>query len=374
MRIAFLGSKGIPGRHGVEVVVEAIATRLAELGHEVTVFGYDWYMGDLENYRGCKLKSIKVNRNRFCEMPSGIRRSIRYLKKHMDQYDLVHIHSADPCLFAGSLAGKIPVIATSHGRGYRRQSVGSLRSNFSKLAEKIFVSFPNISTCVSPADTEFYNVHYDAEVKYIPNGMPKLGKGNEKDLEEWDLEKGKYILFSAGRILPSKGLHILLDAYDRLKTEIPLVVVGGPSSDEKYFNKQRLRAPEGTVFTGFISDEKLWSLYRYPRVAVFPSEAEAQSMTLLEFLAMGVDVIYSDIPENEIVAGKIGYPFESGSIYSLVEQLSYVLSKEFPAQSDDNCMHRILETHNWDSIVKAYIAEYIEAISIFNVLGKSIGN
>ncbi len=43
MRIAFLGTKGIPGHHGVEVVVDSLSPILASLGHEITVYGYDTY-------------------------------------------------------------------------------------------------------------------------------------------------------------------------------------------------------------------------------------------------------------------------------------------------------------------------------------------
>lgn len=363
MRIAFLGSKGIPGRHGVEVVVESIATRLAQLGHDVTVFGYDWYIGDLDKYRGCKLIKVTVDRNRLIEMPIGMIKNVKKIKESIDQFDIVHIHSADPCLFASSLSGKIPIIATSHGRGYRRQSVGIFRSMSSKLAEKKFVSLPEVSTCVSPTDTDYYNSNYHSDVKYIPNGMPELGQGREVDLREWGLEKGKYILFSAGRLLPSKGLHILLDAYKKLESDIPLVVVGGPSSDIRYYNEQISRAPENTVFTGFISDSRLWSLYRFPKIAVFPSEAEAQSMTLLEFLAMGIDVIYSDIPENEVIARGIGYSYKSGSAKSLVRALNLVLQGISEPDSMDKKREKILEIHNWDRITEKYLSVYAEAIS-----------
>lgn len=40
---------------------------------------------------------------------------------------------------------------------------------------------------------------------------------------------------------------------------------------------------------------------------------------------------------------------------------------------DDNGRSRHFETHNWDSIVKTYIAEYMVAISVFNALEKSTG-
>lgn len=364
MRIAFLGSKGIPGRHGVEVVVEAIASRLAQAKHDVTVYGYDWYIGDREKYLGCSLRKSHVLRNRLLEMPLGMIGSVNDVSKSLEKFDVLHIHSADPCFFAGKLASRVPIVATSHGRGYRRQSVGVLRSQFSKVAEKRFLQIPDVSTCVSPVDTDFYNGTYDGCVRYIPNGMPELGRGVEKDLDEWGLEKGKYILFSAGRLLPSKGLHILIEAYNKLSFEIPLVIVGGPSSDLRYYKEQLKNAPINAIFTGFVSDSRLWSLYRFPRIAVFPSEAEAQSMTLLEFLAMGIDVVYSDIPENVVVANGIGHSFRSNSSDSLCDTLKRVMQMPAGIVDSDCKRNEIIRMHNWDRITDQYVALYSEAISL----------
>lgn len=368
MKVAILGSKGLPGRHGVEVVVEETATRIAALGHEVTVFGYDWYMdGHESGFRGCRLHSVKPVRNRFLEMPSVMMRSIRELLCSSGEFDLVHIHSADPCLFSAPLSGRIPLAATSHGRGYRRKSVGRARSLFSRLAERRFLHLPDAASCVSPADTDYYNsISPGSEVTYIPNGMPELGKGREDDLGEWGLERGGYVLFSAGRILPSKGLHTLLDAWEMLETDIPLVVVGGASAGgERYFREQSGRASQRVIFTGFVSDSRLWSLYRYPRLAVFPSEAEAQSMTLLEFLALGLDVVYSDIPENSMIAQGIGRPFKCGSALSLGRAMECAISGNPPFEPDPVRLSELVKRHDWDSIVQDYIELYRRAVIQF---------
>jgi len=368
MRVAILGSKGIPGRHGVEVVVEETATRLAALGHDITIFGYDWYMkGSEEGFGGCALRPVTPVRSKFLEMPSVMIKSVRAVLRDSSEFDLVHIHSADPCYFAAPLVGRLPLAATSHGRGYRRTSVGAVRSHFSRLAEKRFIDLSDAASCVSPADTDHYNSSYPgAEVTYIPNGMPQLGKGSESDLSQWGLKRGEYVLFSAGRILPSKGLHTLLDAWDMLDMNIPLVIVGGPSAGgERYYREQVGRAPETVLFTGFVSDARLWSLYRYPGLAVFPSEAEAQSMTLLEFLAMGLDVVYSDIPENSLVAGDIGRAFKCGSASSLATVMRGALEGTLPCQPDQTGLGELVKRHDWDSIAQDYIELYKRAVFEF---------
>ncbi len=60
MRIVMIGHKFVPSREGgVEIVVDELATRMAELGHNVTLFNrkrknYD----NFTEYNGCKVEEI----------------------------------------------------------------------------------------------------------------------------------------------------------------------------------------------------------------------------------------------------------------------------------------------------------------------------
>ena len=60
MKIVMIGHKYVPSREGgVEIVVENLATRMAALGHEVTLFNRKRkeYTPTTE-YKGCKIKNI----------------------------------------------------------------------------------------------------------------------------------------------------------------------------------------------------------------------------------------------------------------------------------------------------------------------------
>ena len=70
---------------------------------------------------------------------------------------------------------------------------------------------------------------------------------------KWGLKKDNYILY-LGRIVPEKGLEILLQAYKKVKTDKKLVIAGAPSDTETYY-KNLLKMSEGDsriVFTGFV--------------------------------------------------------------------------------------------------------------------------
>jgi len=364
MRIAVLGSKGVPGRHGVEVVVDNVASRLAGIGHDVTIFGYSNYFGDLTEYMGCALVPVKGSNNVFLEMPSHALRSANLLLSDFrDAFDVVHIHSTDPCLFMRKIRHSFPVVATSHGRAYLRQEVDPVRKAFSRIAEKSFLRTGHVTTGVSPIDVQYYNSipHSGKEVKYIPNGLLKL----DMDLpfpKGTGLEAGQYILFSAGRIIPSKGLHLVQGAIKDLDTDLPLAIVGGKGFDEEYFHRVKETAKDKCIWLGFLRDADLYGVYKHAKVAVFPSLYEAQSMTLLEFLALGIDIVYSDLPENTAITQGIGLQFESGNPSSLAESLAKALSGDCPNNAEAHL--QILQRHNWDEITNRYVECYEEAISL----------
>lgn len=67
LRIAMLGHKRIPSREGgIEIVVEELCTRMAEMGHEVTCYnrsghhvsGQEFDTKIEKSYKGIRLKSV----------------------------------------------------------------------------------------------------------------------------------------------------------------------------------------------------------------------------------------------------------------------------------------------------------------------------
>src|SRR5215467_9376244 len=64
MRIALLGTRGIPARYGgFETFAEELSTRLVARGHQVTVYGREQY--DAAVYRGVDLVWQRTIRHKY---------------------------------------------------------------------------------------------------------------------------------------------------------------------------------------------------------------------------------------------------------------------------------------------------------------------
>jgi glycosyltransferase involved in cell wall biosynthesis len=360
MKIAILGIKGIPGHHGVEVVVDSLIPHLVSMGHSVTVYGYDSYTTSIDENNGVRIKTVAGSTRKHTEMISHMLRAS--IDTRNEDYDIVHIHNTDPCLLAWIPKAKYGIIATSHGQAYLRNKWSFTAKFMSKIAERFFIRIPDIATSVSKPLAGYYTIKYNKKTVYIPNGITIRERPSKTFLDKWNLNAQQFLFCSAGRIEKTKGLHTLLKAYSILKPEIPLVIAGGGSgTDFAYYRKLKMDKPMDVKFVGFLGGEEFYALYAYAKAFIFPSEYEAMSIALLEALSFGVPTIYSDIPENRAVADGIAYPFTVGDEKSLSEQLQYVLSNPGDAKKlAKKAETYIRANHNWKAIAAKYNDLYIQ--------------
>ena len=364
MKIAILGIKGVPGHHGVEVVVDSLLPHLSALGHEITVYGYEEYCEPAADYNGARVLAVGGSRSKNLEMISHMWRAC--LAERREPYDIVHIHSVDPCLLAWLPRARFGVIATSHGQAYLRRKWGFAARTMSKVAEKFFVRLPRVKTSVSKPLADYYNRRYQAGIRYIPNGIVFREPPPARLVEKWGVAPGKYLFCSAGRIERTKGLTTLIEAYRMLGRDIPLVIAGGGSAtDETYFEELKAARPDGVRFTGFLTGDEFFALYAHAQVFVFPSEYEAMSMALLEGLSFGTPTVFSDIPENRTVADGMGFAFHVSDAASLAATLERVLDDpEEAARVGALAAEHVRMHHDWKAIAERYNEVYLEMAGI----------
>lgn len=358
MKIAILGTKGIPGHHGVEVVVDALCPYLSEMGHDIVVYGYDTYTKNRKDYKNVEIRVVRGSSRKNLEMISHMGRSALLTRR--ETFDIVHIHSVDPCLLAWVPKSRLGVVATSHGQAYMRGKWGRLARTLSKTAERFFIHIPKIRTSVSKPLAEWYEKKYGKPVCYIPNGVRFREKPDAAILAKWGVPANGFLFCSAGRMEKTKGLHTLLDAYEQVSPAMPLLIAGGGvGSDPDYMAALKTREIPGVRFVGFLTGDELFSLYAHARAFIFPSEYEAMSMALLEGLSFGVPVIYSDIPENRAVAEDVGYAFPVSDKEALAGQIERVISHEEEAKEMGRLASaHIHKHHDWANVAKQYDAIY----------------
>jgi colanic acid/amylovoran biosynthesis glycosyltransferase len=106
-------------------------------------------------------------------------------------------------------------------------------------------------------------------------------------------------LLFVGRLVPEKGVHVLLGALAELKRrglEVDAVLVGdGPDRDELVAEAGRLGLAEQLEFTGALTGTAIAPRYREAEVFCLPSFAEGLPVVLMEAMANELPVVTSRV-------------------------------------------------------------------------------
>jgi glycosyltransferase involved in cell wall biosynthesis len=357
MKVAYIGIKGLPSKAGADRVVEAVVQKLAKEA-QLTVYCDRRYTPAQTHIPGVRLICLPTLPGKHLRALSLFVLSTLHALLKGD-YDLIHIHNAEACMVVPLLRLRYKVLATSHGQAYARDKWGRMVRFLLRLSDYFFMRCPDYITSVSRPLADMYQSRYGRPVKYIPNGVD----GNPPIDEEAALAtlrthgvKDHYLLFSAGRLDPTKGCHLVLEAFKRVDSDFHLLVVGDLSTVPSYGEELRRIADDRVRFIPFIQSKgELFGIVSQASFLVFPSTVEAMSMVLLEAASLEVPIICSDIPENSSVMGKDAIYFKSGDVDDLAKKMDWALRnlvnlKELGIKGR---VH-VQQQNSWDSISKQY--------------------
>ena len=361
MKIAFIGHKRIPSREGgVEVVVEELATRLVKDNYKVDVYNRkgkniankNIKIPKLKEYKGIKIITIPTINKKGID--AGIYSFFATLRALFGKYDCIHYHAEGSCamLWIPHLF-KIRTVVTIHGLDWQRSKWGGFASKYIKFGEKCAVKYADEIIVLSKSMQNYFKETYNRETHFIPNGVNKPNLRDPKIIKEkYNLDKENYILFLA-RIVPEKGLDYLINAYKEINTDKKLVIAGGSSHTDSYYEaiKEKVKDDSRIIMTGFVQGEELEELYSNCYLYVLPSDIEGMPLSLMEAMSYGRNCLVSNIEENVQVGDSKVLTFEKTNVADLKNKLEKALNQNIRLNSEE-ISNYILEKYNWDDVIE----------------------
>ncbi|GIV77237.1 MAG: glycosyl transferase family 1 [Litorilinea sp.] len=285
------------------------------------------------------------------------------------QYDLIHIHDwlAGPAGVALKYEWKVPLVTTIHAteRGrhqgqicnYTSQQIDALEWQICHEAWRVIV-------CSNFMRNEVHRYFQQPQdkISVIPNGIDPARLYHCRPEERRTLRtryapNGERLLFYVGRIVHEKGLHVLLQAMPKILSRYPDVrlLVGGKNSRKMWPLAHELGVERSVVFLDFISDQERDMFYQIADAAIFPSLYEPFGIVALEAMALGCNVIASDVGGlgevvQHLVNGLTVYPNDPDSIAWAVDQL---FSNPTTAQQRRaRALSMVRHHYNWSNIAR----------------------
>ena len=298
---------------GIVGVVHEISKRLAERGHEVTIYTTDANKDSRikDNFSNMDKVEIYYFKNISNSLAWTHRLFISLsmilsIKKEIRNFDIIHIH--DFRTFQSIVASHY---AKKYGVPYVLQPHGSITSDVSKQRLKkwfdivfgcrILKGAEKILALNETEAKKCTEMGVEAEnIEVVPNGIDLAGYKSLPRRGEFRRKygvDGKIVLY-LGRIDKSKGLDLLFRAFagiSRKLDDLKLVIVG---PDDGYLSNLKelidhLKINDKIIFTGFISGKDKLSAYVDADVFVTPS-FYGFPLTFLEAMACGVPIITTD--------------------------------------------------------------------------------
>jgi glycosyltransferase involved in cell wall biosynthesis len=370
LSIAMIGTRGMPASDGgVETAVEALSCELIKRGHQVTVYGRRGYCDpSLHWHNGVRQVPLPHVNTKHLEAISHTALATAHAVAG-GNHDLVHFHATGPSLLSWlPRLRQIPTVATIQGMDWKREKWGVLASSVLRVAARTAATVPNETIVVSRVLHDLLWDNYHSESHFIPNGVDLSSMRTVRPID--GLGDRPFVLF-LGRIVPEKQVHVLIQAFMKLRGDFQLAVAGSSSHSDQYYRDitQLAAGDDRIVMLGSrYGSEKGW-LLQNAAVFVQPSTIEGLPIALLEALASDRLTIVSDIPENvEAVTLRDGEPsgltFRTGDVEDLSRKLLSVLSEDSLLPRETPCIGELVrQRYDWEHIAEQTECVYRQALS-----------
>jgi len=363
---AFGGFRSIPptaGAAGSDKFAFDLYPRIVKRGHSLIAYCriYPGENGTLnEEYEGVKLKYFKtVNKAGFDTLLHSAKATFHVI--FHNTADFVHLHSGANSIWALflRLSGK-KVIVSQFAMDWKRDKWPWYGKLYYLISNYITAFIPNRVVFDNIYTMEYFQDRFNRKYDFIPYGSEvKLTPDNIDVLTRIGLKPSKYLLF-VGRFIPDKGIHLLIEAFQKLDTDKKLVLIGGSPNPSDYEAKIKKVKDNRIIFPGYIYGDDTNILIKNAYLYVQPSLIEGLSPVILTVMGLGTPLICSDIKENTFITEENAITFSSGDAYSLLEQLRFALrnpdilkNKALSGLSD--VRHRF----NWETITDRYLQLFL---------------
>ncbi len=217
------------------------------------------------------------------------------------------------------------------------------------------------------------------KIKVVPNGLRDVNPKDpslEIELKNRFAINEKYVL-NVGGIHERKNIVKLVHAFAGLVNHRGYsgkLLITGNVSGAPYQRKMKKICDASVretgmenriVFTGYVSEQELDSLFRMAGLLIYPSLYEGFGIPILEAMKMGLPVITSNISAMPEVAGGAAYLVDPNSIEDMTSAMSEVLQNRILREEMIEKGLELVHPYTWKNVSERYLELYQEIIESY---------
>jgi len=360
LRIAILGTRGIPNHYGgFEHISEYVSAGLVNRGHSVTVYNSHNHPYQANTWNGVDI--------RHCYDPEyliGTPGQFVYdmnclLDARKQKFDVVLIMGyTSSSVWGWMYPQKSTIITNMDGMEWKRSKYSKPVQNFLKYAEKLAVQYSQYYVSDSRVIKSYLADKYNIDSCYIPYGAEVYTEQEREQISSAEALEEDYFLLMA-RMEPENNIETILDGFNNSNSHKTFKVLGdtgnrfGKYITEKFKNDERIEF-KGSIF----NTPKVRQLQNNSYLYFHGHSVGGTNPSLLEAMASEALIAAHNNPFNKSVLSTDAFYFsDAGEVRDLIENVQ----RKDPEQAMvKNNLNKIQDLFNWETVVNQYEEFIIE--------------
>ena len=351
MRIAILGTRGIPNRYGgFEQFAEYAAPLLAARGHEVYV-----YNSSLHPYKENKWKNVHLIRQKDPENRLGTIGQFMYdfnciRDARKRDFDVIfQLGYTSSSLWSFLYPKKSIIITNMDGFEWKRKKYSKIVKWYLKQAERWAVHYSHFLIADSVVMQSYIESKYNRQPVYISYGAIPFDQPNELALQKYGLHKNNYNLVVA-RLEPENNVEVIIKGHLQANNAHQLIVIGSFNNRHGKYLKKKYECDSIRFYGPLYNMEELNQLRHHSQFYFHGHSVGGTNPSLLEAMASNALIVAHDNVFTRSILGDDAFYFNNSSDIS--EFLNRHSSKDQHAALISHNVFKITTEHSWHNIAE----------------------
>lgn len=373
MKIAFISTRGIPNHYGgFEQFAECVSVRLAQRGHDVTVYSPHYHPFQEKVYKGVRLKHVYSPEKWMGSSVGSFFYDYQCLKDALkrENFDIIYdagYTSIVPAYMRFNVRKMTrPVIMTNmDGLEYKRAKYNWWVQRFLLWEERMAVKYSHYLIADNMGIRDYFLEKYGKESRYVAYGADIPEGYHEDCLQEFGLTRDGYLLVIA-RMEPEYNIEMAIEGY-RASTQYgrrPLIIVGRLTTSFGKRLAARYSGDEYVRFVGGIYDTDKLNAIRHFSFAYFHGHSVGgTNPSLLEAMAAECFILSHDNVFNRVILGDHAVYFQSKEeVTAILNGLDETVGLYREDYVREN-LEKVRTQYSWDKVVDDYEGFFAELMN-----------
>lgn len=366
MKIAILGTKGIPNHYGgFEQFAQYLSIGLVNLGHDLTVYSPHFHRYQEKSFQNVKIKHIYCPEKYFGGAAHFIYDFLCLRDALKSDFDIIYEAGYATCAHAIKYmprkATRPLIVINMDGMEWRRSKWNKFAQKITKYAEAVAVDVSNYVIADNVGIQSYFKKTYGIDAVYLPYGADPIADYDISVLPRYGLIEKQFFILIA-RLEPENNVEMIIQGYIESKTEMPLIIIGGLNTKHAKELLKYADVSKNIRFLGGIYNlHDLNALRHYSKGYFHGHSVGGTNPSLLEAMACESIIIAHQNEFNcSVTSGNAFFFSSANDIARLISRFDDALAgegKDFASRNKE----LIRNHYNWNHIIQLHL-EFFESI------------